>query len=180
MSMPIKRCLIRNLLIAALLLLPASIVHAAPPVLAKLQYLEGEEIKTAPIREQAGAVPSPASGKPQTAWVLSAGDSRSGEAPPAERIIRFYHKVNSQPVLLCSVLVKYYPRNGKWEPAYHMQDRIVLMRDGDKFKPIPAGTGDIGVTLMIGTSLPNVDGYFSSLQFGLPSKSVGIDIWEVN
>jgi hypothetical protein len=178
--MPIKRRLIHNLLITAVLLLPAGIVHAAPPVLAQLQYLEGEKIKTAPIREQAGAVPSPAAGKPQTAWVLGSGDKRSGDAPPAERIIRFYHNVNNQPVLLCNVLVKYYPRDGKWEPAYHMQDRIVLMRDGASLKPIPAGTGDIGLTLMIGTSLPNVDGYYSSLQFGLPSRTVGIDAWEVN
>ncbi len=178
--MPAKRHFIYTLLIAAVLLLPAGIVHAAQPVLAQLKYQEGTKIKSAPIREQSGIIPSPAAGKPQTAWVLSAGDTRSGDVPPAERVMRFYHAVNNQPVLLCSVLVKYYPRDGKWEPAYRMQDRIVLMRDGANFKPIPAGTGDIELTLMIGTSLPNVDGYYSTLQFGLPSKAVGIDTWEVN
>ncbi len=178
--MPTKRHVINTLLIAAVLLLPVGVVHAAQPILAQLHYLDGAKTKSVPIREQAGSVPSPAAGKPQTVWLLSAGDTRSGDAPPAERIIRFYHTVNNQPVLLCSVLVKYYPQDGKWKPAYHMQDRIVLMRDGTNFKPIPAGTGDIELTLTIGTSLPNVDGYYSTLQFGLPSKVVGIDTWEVN
>ena len=175
-----KRHFINTLLIAAVLLLPADIVHAAQPVLAQLQYQDGAKIKSAPIRAQTGTVTSPVAGKPQTAWRLSAGDARSGSAPPAERVIRFYHAVNNQPVLLCTVLVKYYPRDGKWKPAYHLEDRIVLMRAGENFRPIPAGTGDIELTLMIGGSLPNVDGYYSSLQFGLPSKAVGIDTWEVN
>ena len=179
--MPTKRHVTHALLIAVVvLLLPPSVVYAAKPILAQLQYQEGAKTISVPIREQAGNVSSVRTGKPQAAWVLNAGDARSGSAPPADRIIRLYHIINGQPVLLCSVLVKYYPRDGKWEPAYRMQDRIVLMRDGANFKPIPAGTGDIELTLMIGTSLPNVDGYYSKLQFGLPSKSVGIDAWKVN
>ena len=178
--MLIKRHFINTLLITAVLWLPVEAVHAAQPILAQLKYLEGAKTKSAPIRAQAGIIPSPAVGKPQAVWLLSAGETLSGNAPAAERVIRFYHAVNNQPVLLCTVLVKYYPHDGKWVPAYHMEDRIVLMRAGENYRPIPAGNGDIELALMIGTSLPNVDGYYSSLQFGLPSKAVGIDTWEVN
>ena len=178
--MPMKHHFLNTLLIAAALLLPAGVAQAAKPVLATLQYQDGAKTVSVPIREQAGSVASPKTSKPQSVWVLNAGDTRGGSAPPADRIIRLYHSVNTQPVLLCTVLVKYYPGNGKWIPTYQMQDRIVLMRNGANFKPIPADTGDIELTLMIGTSLPNVDGYYSKLQFGLPSKSVGIDAWVVN
>jgi hypothetical protein len=170
---------IKALLLASALL-SANVAQAAAPVLAQLDFQDGAKTKSTPIRELAGRIPSPAAGKPQTAWVLRAGDARSGDTPPPERVIRLYHTVNGQPVLLCTVLVKYYPHDGKWQPAYHLQDRIVLMRDGATLKPIPADTGDIELTLMIGSALPNVDGYYSSLQFGLPSKTVEIDAWEVN
>jgi hypothetical protein len=177
--MPTKRHFINTLLIAALLL-PAGVVHAAQPILAVLQYQDAAKTKFAPIRAQSGAVTSPAAGKPQTTWQLNSGELRSGATPPADRIIRFYSAINNQPVLLCSVLVKYYPRDGKWAPGYRMEDRIVLMRDGANLKPIPAGTGDVELVLMIGTTLPNVDGYYSALQFGIPFKPVGIDAWVVN
>ncbi len=178
--MPMKPHFLKSLLIALSLLLPVGVAHAAKPVLATLQYQEGTKTVSVLIREQAGSVVSPKTSAPQAVWLLNSGDVRSGSAPPADRVIRLYHNVNAQPVLLCTVLVKYYPSNGKWIPTYHMQDRIVLMRDGATFKPIPADTGDIELTLLLGTSLPNVDGYYSKLQFGLPSKSVGIDAWIVN
>ena len=177
--MPAKHHFINTLLIAATLL-PVTIVHAAQPILAVLQYQDGAKTKFAPIREQSGAVTAPSAGKPQTTWQLNPGDLLTGTAPPADRIIRFYSAVNNQPVLLCTVLVKYYPQAGKWVPGYRMEDRIVLMRDGADFKPIPAGTGDIELVLMVGTTLPNVDGYYSALQFGIPFKAVGIDAWVVN
>ncbi len=178
--MPMKPHFLKSLLIALTLLLPVGAAHAAKPILATLQYQEGTKTVSVPIREQAGSVVSPKTSTPQVVWLLNTGDARSGSEPPADRVIRLYHTVNAQPVLLCTVLVKYYPSNGKWIPTYHMEDRIVLMRAGAIFKPIPADTGDIELTLMIGTSLPNVDGYYSKLQFGLPSKPVGIDAWIVN
>ena len=176
--MPIK--LITNTLLIAVLLLSSGMVHAAKPILAQLQYQEAGKIKSTPIHERTGTIASPVAGKPQAVWLMSTGATRSGDVPPQDRVIRLYHSVDGQLALLCTVLVKYYPHNGKWQPTYRMEERVILRRDGADFKPIPSGTGDIRLSLLLGTSLPNVDGYFSRLQFGFPSDSVSIDAWEVN
>jgi hypothetical protein len=170
-------------LLAALLIFLAGITptaHAEKPALTLLQYNSGAKIKSTPIPDVPGKFKSPVAGKPQASWVLARGDLRSSATSPPERAIRFYRYVNAQPELVCTVQVKYFPHNGQWEPAYRMEDRVVLMRDGANVKPIPSGTGDMELVLMLGSSLPNVDGYYSKLEFGLPSKSVTIDAWDIN
>lgn len=181
--MPANRHLNTIPLLAALLIFLVGIApaaHAGKPALALLQYNDGTKIKSTPIADLPGKFKSPVAGKPRASWVLARGDLRGTATSPPERAMRFYRYVNAQPELVCTVQVKYFPRNGQWEPAYRMEDRVVLMRDGANVKPIPSGTGDMELVLLLGSSLPNVDGYYSKLEFGLPSKSLTIDAWDIN
>lgn len=171
---------IRASLGIALLLFPAIGAHAAPLVVAQLKYQEGTKTIATPVRLQKGMVKSAVAGKPRASWILDAGDLPGGGAEPAARVIRFYQLVDKQPALLCTVLVKYYPHNGKWRPAYRMEERVMLLRDGKGLKTIPMGTGDIELSLLISSNLPNPEGYYNQLRFGFPSRSTVIDAWEVN
>ena len=157
----------------------APVVQAKEPTLVILQAPAGVKLKPIPIRDQVGKFPSPAAGKPQSSWILASGDARKSSTPPPDRVVRLYHSVNRQLVLLCTLQVQYSPHNGKWIPAYRIEERFVLARDGKQMKPLPSGMGEIDLAVMTGFGLPNVNGFYSRLEFSLPSRRVTIDAWEV-
>ncbi len=169
-------------LIAALMIAmlgTTSMVQAKEPALVVLQAPAGSKLKPTPIRDRVGKFPSPVKGKPQSSWILSSGDARKSSGPPPDRVVRLYHTVGKKPVLLCTLQVQYSPHNGKWIPAYRIEERFVLMRDGKQVKPLPSGMGEIDLVVMTNSSLPNVNGFYRRLEFSLPSKRVAIDAWEV-
>jgi hypothetical protein len=171
------RILATCLTIAALL--GVSPVALAAPTLAKLYYTLNGKAKSTNIPDKTGRFLSPAAKVPQSTWLLANGEARSGSTRPSERVLRLYHVENQHGQLLGTVLVKFYARNGKWQPAYRMEDNIALLHDGNQVKPIPTGMGDIELTLGSGTTLPNADGYYTRLEFGVPGKAITIDVWEV-
>ena len=169
--------LIAALMIATLAALPEA--HAKEPALVILQASTGSKLKPTPIRDRVGRFPSPVAGKPQSSWVLAGGDARKSVKPPPDRVVRLYHSVDKKPVLLCTVQVQYSPHNGKWIPAYRIEERFVLMRNGTQVKPLPSGMGELDLVVLTNSSLPNVHGFYSRLEFSLPSRRVAIDSWEV-
>ena len=169
-------------LLAALtitMLATGPVAQAKEPVLVILRAPAGVKLKPIPIRDRVGKFPAPAAGKPQSSWILTSGDARKSATPPPERIVRLYHSVNRQLVLLCTLQVQYSPHNGKWIPAYRMEERFVLAPDGKQMKPLPSGMGEIDLVVTPGFSLPNVNGFSTQLEFSLPFRRVAIDAWEV-
>ena len=155
------------------------VAQAKESALVVLQAPAGVKLKPTPIRDRVGKFPSPVAGKPQSSWILARGDARKSPGPPPDRVVRLYHSVDKKLVLLCTLQVQYSPHNGKWIPAYRIEERFVLMRDGKHVKPLPSGMGEPDLVVITGTSLPNVHGFYSRLAFNLPARRVTIDAWEV-
>ena len=170
------------IIIAALMiamLVTAPVAQAKEPALVILQAPAGSKLKPTPIRDRVGKFPSPVAGKPQSSWILTPGDARKSSVSPPNRVVQLYHTVDKKPALLCTLTVQYSPHNGKWIPAYRIEERVVLMRDGKRVKPLPSGAGEIDLVVMTNSSLPDVNGFYSRLEFSLPSRRVAIDAWEV-
>ena len=180
--MLIKRYLDISLIAAPLLILIfgiAPLAQAKEPALVMLQAPAGVKLKPTPIRDQVGIFPSPVANKPQSSWILANGDVRKSATPPRDRVVRLYYSVDRQQVLLCTLLVQYFPRNGRWIPAYRMEERLTLVRDGTRTKPLPTGMGEIDLVVATNLDLPNVNGFYKRLEFSLPSRRVTVDAWEV-
>lgn len=168
------------LIMAALLMAmlgAAPAAQAKAPALVILQAPTGTKLKPTPIRDQIGKFPSPVTGKPQSSWILAGGDARASPNPPPDRLVRLYHAVDNQLLLLCTLVVKYSLYDNKWIPAYRIEERFVLMHN-DK-QPLPSGMGDIDLAVMTGPELADANGFYRRLEFSLSSRPVTIDAWEV-
>jgi hypothetical protein len=153
--------------------------HAAPPDLALLAFPGATKKEIIHIPAKTGKYTPKTAGKAQRSWLLLSGAPLQAATRPDERVIRLFRVIENTPTLLCTIVVKYFPDNGKWQPLYRMEERMMLARTGDHLVPVPSGMGDPDLNLMVGSSLPNVEGYFDRIEFGLPSAPIAIDSWEV-
>jgi hypothetical protein len=121
------------------------------PVLLLLEHTEaGKQIQTK-IELKDGLVTSPEKGKPQTKWIIRAGDALKSEVHPGDRSVNFYQATGAENTLLFVVKVRYYQN----------------------------ATGVPSLIVRTGTALPNAEGYFPSLEFGMTTGATSIDAWLV-
>ena len=153
--------------------------HAAPPDLAQLTFAGATKKQIIHIPAKAGKYTPKNKVSAQASWFLVAGEALKAGTQPAEQVIRLYRTAGSTRALLCTIAVKYFPANGKWLPRYRMEENLMLARTGERLVPMPTGMGEPDLNLMVGTLLPNVEGYYDRIEFGLPLTSVAIDYLEV-
>ena len=153
--------------------------HAAPPDLAQLTFAGATKKQVIHIPAKTGKYTPKNKGPAQASWFLIPGEALKAETQPREQVIRLYHTTASTRALLCTIVVKYFPANGKWLPRYRMEENLMLARSGDHLVPAPTGMGEPDLNLMVGTLLPNVEGYYDRIEFGLPLTRVAIDYLEV-
>lgn len=158
-------------------------VLAAPAYGATLLVLEhagpnGKPVST-PILTTPGVTPSPERGKPQGTWSVRPGTTIAG-ARPSARVVEFHSAPpGSAASLVCRVIVRYFPSKSGWVPMYQLQEEPVVAFDGKGWRPIMVGKGMPAVIVQTGSALPNAEGFFSTIDFGLGTGPVSIDLWAV-
>lgn len=147
------------------------------PAIAVLEYSSGLFGSSAKILATSGATASPFAHKPKTAWTLRAGEILSQTNAPPDRVIRFYTLANKDPLLICSILVKY-DRDAKgWRPTYHLMEPLTATWTGEKLVPVDPG---LPATILVAQSVrAPTPGFAYQMTFGSVAGAVSIDLWDV-
>ena len=151
---------------------------ASPPVLMLLEHTQaGKQIQTR-IEVKDGLVASPDKGKPQAKWIIRAGDALKTGSRPGDRTVNFYQGADTQSTLLFIVKVRYYQNGaGRWVPQFLLNEEPLVMRKNGRWQPLTTVQGVPSLIVRTGTALPNAEGYFPSLEFGMSTGATSIDAW---
>ena len=168
--------------VAAMLLMSfISVLHAAStPVLMLLEHTQAGKQIQARIEVKDGLVASPDKGKPQAKWIIRAGDALKSEVQPGDRSVNFYQSTDTQSTLLFIVKVRYYQNAvGRWVPQFLINEEPLVIRKNGRWQPLTTVQGVPSLIVQTGTALPNAEGYFASLEFGMSTGATSIDAWLV-
>lgn len=173
----IARTVIRLILSSFLLL--AGVASAAQTTLLVLQR-EAAGAKALPIVDQPATVESPQAGALSIGWGIGAGEVVRSSARPADRQVDFYQgKSGPQRELLCTLLVRYFAVSEGWAPRYRVHEELFFIRQGERWLPLKSVDGEPSVVIQMSNTVPNVEGYYPSLRFGLTTGPIAIDAWRV-
>lgn len=156
-------------------------VQAAAPALFTLESADpGKPRVSATVKAEGRLTTSPTRGHKREKWSLKPGDALASETRPADRLVELYQASGNQATLLCAVQVRYFRgRNGAWQPHYLMLDEPLVTRVGEKWLPVAALRGNAALVVITQATLPNAEGFYPALEFGLSIGSTPIDYWQV-
>jgi len=169
-------------IVATLLMSFMPALHAAStPVLMLLEHTQAGKPVQTKIELKDGLVVSPDKGKPQAKWIIRAGDAFKSAVQPGDRTVNFYQSTGiQQSTLLFIVKVRYYQnRAGYWLPQFLLNEEPLVMRKNGRWQPLTSVQGVASLIVQTGTALPNAEGYFPSLEFGMTTGATSIDAWLV-
>ena len=160
---------------------PAAIgLGQKPPSVMTIEYRNFRDRLSVEVPLAPGVVPSPHRGKSQKRIAILPGDALRATARPPDRSVNLYRGVNKQRILLCVIRVRYYRTDKeRWLPHFQLYQEPVLVRDGSGWRPAAAALGAPGLIMLTSSTLPNAQGYFRSLEFGLTSGPIFVDAWQV-
>ncbi len=176
-----RRGSVAAVVVAILLMSFSSVLPAArTPVLMLLEHAQaGKPIQTK-IEVKSGLVVSPDKGKPQAKWIIRAGDALKSEVQPGDRTVNFYQSTGTQITLLFIVKVRYYQyAAGRWLPRFLLNEEPLVIRKDGRWQPLTSVQGVASLIVQTGTELPNAEGYFPSLEFGMTTGATSIYAWLV-
>ena len=153
---------------------------SSAPVLMLLEHTQaGKQIQTK-IEVKDGLVASPDKGKPQAKWIIRTGDALKSDVQPGDRTVNFYQSTGTQSTLLFIVKVRYYQNAaGRWAPQFLINEEPLVIRKNGRWQPLTTVQGVPSLIVQTGTALPNAEGYFASLEFGMSTGATSIDAWLV-
>jgi hypothetical protein len=153
---------------------------SSTPVLMLLEHTQAGKPVQTKIELKAGLVASSEKGKPQTKWIIRAGDALKSEVQPGDRSVNFYQSADTQSTLLFIVKVRYYQNAaGQWVPQFLLNEEPLAIRKNGRWQPLTTVQGVPGLIVQTGAALPNAEGYFPSLEFGITTGATSIDAWLV-
>jgi hypothetical protein len=155
--------------------------EAAAPVLLTLDSADaGKPRVSAVVKAEGGLTASPTRAQPREKWSLKPGEALRSEARPADRLVELYQASGTQATLLCAVQVRYFRNpDGAWQPHYVMLDEPLVTRRGEKWLPVTALRGNAALVVITNATLPNAEGFYPALEFGLSIGTTPIDYWQV-
>ncbi len=151
-----------------------------PPSLMIIEYRNLRDRLSVEVPLSPGLVPSPHQGKSQRRIAILPGDALRASTRPPDRSVNLYRGVNEQRILLCVIQVRYYRTDSeRWLPRFQLYQEPTLVRDGDGWKPAATALSAPGLIVRTSSTLPNAQGYFRSLEFGLTNGPIFVDAWQV-
>jgi len=180
MLLPLPK-IFRCLILALTSLMVAGYAAAATsPVLIVLAHTEGGKTIATKIEAKAGMVASPDKGKRQVQWGLRTGEAIKSATRPPDRVVSFYQGTGAQSALLFIVKLRYYPNNaGKWVAQFQLDQEPLVTRVNGRWQPLTTVQGVPSLIVITSNTLPNAEGYFSSLDFSFTVGPTSIDAWSV-
>jgi hypothetical protein len=133
------------------------------------------------VEARAGASLSPTRGKEFDKWTLRPGSAFASETRPEDVLVELYRGADTERVLLCSIGIRYFRDNrGVWVPHYQLNEEALVTRDkSGRWQPLTAVRGAPSLIVLTNTTLPNAEGFYPSLEFGLTNGRLQIDSWIV-
>ena len=128
-----------------------------------------------------GAFLSPARGKEFDKWILLPGNALVVSVQPKDRLVELYRGADIERVLLCSVGIRYFrDLRGAWVPHYQLNEEVLVTRDKNgRWQPLTAVRGAPSLIVLTSATLPNAEGFYPSIEFGLTIGRLQIDSWVV-
>jgi hypothetical protein len=151
-----------------------------PPVLMVLSYYENQTHYPVNVDLVPGETVSPAAGKPQEKWRLLPGQAIRVDQRPPDLTVELYRGKGEQHLLLCAIAVRYYKNgDGLWVPHYLLIEQALLIPQNGRLVPVTQLEGSAGLIALTGTAVPNAEGFYPSLEFGLAQGLMQIDSWVI-
>jgi hypothetical protein len=158
---------------ACLLLLAASAAKAAERTLFTLRSAPPNStvLRIVDVRGAQRADPIATSDR----WTLRPGTPLPVAERPPDRVVEIYSGTALAPFLLCRVALRYYPGDGGWVPQFRLEDEPAVGFVNGRWQL----AGDINGLVRFGGTLPNADGFFPAIEFGLGAGQLAIVAWRV-
>jgi hypothetical protein len=165
---------------AGLLLGFAASVHAEP-ILMILEHAENKQPVQTKVEAKAGQTESPLRGKALEKLRINPGDAFSGGPQPGDITVELSRGTGGETSPICAVTVRYFKdKNGVWVPHYQLVEEAMVARGPDgRFRPLTIARGMPLLLVMTGTALPNPEGFFPWIEFGLTHGTMQIDSWTI-
>ncbi len=152
----------------------------AAEVLLVLEHAEKDKRISTEIKNEIGSFPSPYQNKPQISWTIKQGEAVRAKSAPLARQIDFYRLNGREYELLCTVELKYFEeKKNVWSPRYRINQEMLFTKEGDKWRPLKIVEGIPSLIQYSNNQFPNIEGYYSTLDFGLTTSPIAIDAWKV-
>jgi hypothetical protein len=161
---------------------PAPTPAPPPPTLLKIGYVFDGKPVVLPVPMQIGAKEAPRPGQLADRWRVTPGLVLKADRQPADRTVELYQGKGVQRALVMLLNVRYFRnRDGHWQPHFQPNELPLVAPDGKGgWRPIEQAQGRAGLLVLHGVSLPNAEGYYPTLDFGLTIGRASIDSWVVN
>ena len=179
----VSRCRARGwvallLVIASAFTAPATVL-AGPVIMVLQSRAQGENVQ-AKIEAVPDVVTSPFAGKLSPKWVVLPGQAIASAQRPADRVVHLFRKVGLEQSHICSINLRYYPdRQGSWVPHFQLDEQPAVVRRNGRWVPIKELRGISSLIVLTSSTLPNAEGFYPSLEFGLTIGMTSIDAWIV-
>lgn len=172
---------VKLLLFAGALLCLAPVAQAKGPVVLVLAYTHNDKTVSQDIRGDVGSFPLKETKAAQYQWLLRPGESIKSTGRPADKFIELAHAADGNSQKLCVVEVRYFSDGQRWKPAFRIDETPLVARDPatGQWRPVGYVDGNPALLQLIGPSLPNAEGYYSELRFGLTTGPVAIHSYTV-
>lgn len=172
--------------LAAFLILTNTVAgsaHAAffDPILMVLEHTDnGKPVKTKVVAK-AGQTISPLRGKALEKIRILPGNPLAISQRPDDIAVELHHGSGIEAGILCSINIRYFrDARGLWVPHFQLIEEALVTRGPDgRWRPLSMARGAPSLIVMTGTSLPNPDGFYPMLEFGLTSGMLQVDSWTI-
>lgn len=177
-----QKCSTRHAIIVLLWLavfcLPASV--AAAPVIMVLEHIDdGQRVQTE-VEAKFDHVISPHAGRGRPKWKILPGEAIESKRRPQDRTVHLFRLVGLQHTRVCIINVRYFKnKKGAWVPHFLLNQEPLLIKEGKRWKPLTKFAGIASLIVLTSSTLPNAEGYYRSLEFGLTTGLTYIDFWFV-
>lgn len=168
--------------VAALAMLVMLTAHAEeqPPVLMVLDYDIAGKHLAQPVPMKLGEFTLSEAPPGADKLRVLPGDAFPADAGrPADRAVELYQSNNQGRSLVCIIHVRYF-RNpaGAWTAHFQLVEQPLVGRDAQgNWKPFTEIRGAPGLIVLTSSTLPNAEGFYPSLEFGVNLKKVFVNSW---
>lgn len=108
-------------------------------------------------------------------WKVLPGDPIRADSQPPDRLVELYSGTLLAPDLLCRIVLHYYPSDDGWIPQFRLEEQPAVAWINGRWQPL----GDIAGIVRHGNLVPNAEGFFQTIEFGLSAGSLAIIAWRV-
>ncbi|MFQ5934893.1 MAG: hypothetical protein ACE5LB_00600 [Acidiferrobacterales bacterium] len=168
-------------LLAAITLLVVPARVQAEPALMVLESLirSGERLQTR-VEAVPDLINSPHAGEVSQKWSVLPGEAIKLKQRPANRVVHLFRKNGLTHSHLCTINVRYFRAKERgWVPHFQLDETPLVVRRNGRWVPLTTVRGVPTLIVLTSNTLPNVEGFYSSLEFGLTIGMLSIDAWIV-